>query len=404
MVMVKSQKGFHLLPLLIVVVLVCVGAIGWRVMQKNNDKNQAASSDSKKLGSQEKQWLKDCQGDGRVQMQKSPMNLEDVGMILPLGLTAGAHVTPIDHLYFSPLEFRSPRDKYPVYAMADGYIVEITSRSVNVDTGQARPPEYRFMFQHSCQTISYFDLVTSVDDSIIKQMPDIESKGRATGHIAVKAGQLIGRIGGQTLDTAVYNMDLVLPGFITPSLYDAEPWKVHTDDFFSYFDEPLKSQLLDKNIRKTPPYSGKIDYDQPGKLIGNWFKQGSNGYAGEKGTTGAGENGRGYWSGHLSVFYHAIQPATIIVSLGEFSDGSPEAFAVAGNTPDPASVNKASGIVKYELIQGPNQDGQLPQDKTVRGSVLLQVLDGEKLKMEVFPGKTASQVNGFTPAALTYER
>lgn len=401
MVMVKSQKGFHLLPLLIVVVLICVGAIGWRVMQKNNDKN---SSYSQKVGSQEKQWLEDCKSDGRVQMQKSPMNLEDVGMILPLGLTAGAHVTPIDHLYFSPLEFRSPRDKYPVYAMADGFIIEITSRSVNVDSGEARPPEYRFMFQHSCQTISYFDLLTSVDDSIIQQMPDIKSKGRAGGHVAIKAGQLVGRIGGQTLDTAVYNMDLTLSGFITPSLYDAEPWKVHTDDFFSYFDEPLKSQLLAKNLRKVEPRSGKIDYDQPGKLIGNWFKEGTNGYAGPAGNTGPGENGRGYWSGHLAILYHAINPEIIIVSLGEFSDGPPEAFAVAGNTPDPASVNKASGTVKYELIQGPNQDGQLPQDKTVKGSVLLQVLDGEKLKMEVFPGKTASQISGFTPAAINYER
>src|SRR3989338_6645233 len=119
--------------------------------------------------------------------------------------------------------------------------------------------------------------------------------------LSLKAGQLIGRIGGQTLDTAVYNMNLILPGFITPKLYDGEFWKIHTDDFFSYFNEPLKSQLLAINPRKTPPLSGKIDYDQPGKLIGNWFKEGSGGYAGVTGNTGVGSNGRGYWNGHLSI-------------------------------------------------------------------------------------------------------
>lgn len=404
--MVKSQNGFHLFPVLIAIVLAGVGFVGYRVIQKQTSSGSSSSgSANRQVGDQEKQWLKDCKGKGRVQMQKSPMNLEDVGMIQPLGLTAGAHVTPIDHLYFSPIDFNSPRDKYPVYAMADGYIVELSSRSVNVDSGQSRPPEYRFMFQHSCQTISYFDLVTSVDESIIQQMPDVKSKSHAIGHVPIKAGQLIGRIGGQTLDTAVYNMDLTLPGFITPELYDAEPWKVHTDDFFSYFNEPLKSQLLAKNIRQAEPRSGKIDYDQPGKLIGNWFKEGTNGYAGPEQAQGkAGQNGRGYWSGHLSVFYHSIRPEIIIVSLGEFKDGQPQAFAVAGTSPDPAEVDKSSSVIKYELVQSPTYDGEMPDNKTVMATALFQVLDGEKLKVEIFAGKTGAQVSGFTSAALTYER
>ena len=406
--MPKNQKGFHLLPLLIATVLAGIGFMGYRVMQRNDTGSKSADSTAKgaakDVGEQEKQWLKSCKGEGRVQMQKSPMNLGDVGMILPLGLTAGAHVTPIDHLYFSPIEFNSPRDKYPVYAMADGYIVEVTSRSVNVDTGQARPPEYRIIMQHSCQTISYFDLVTSMDDSIIEQMPDIKSKGRASGHVAIKAGQLIGRIGGQTLDTAVYNMNLILPGFITPKLYDGEFWKIHTDDFFSYFNEPLKSQLLAINPRKTPPLSGKIDYEQPGKLIGNWFKEGSGGYAGVTGNTGVGSNGRGYWNGHLSIFYHFLKPELVIVSLGEFKSGQPQSFAVLGNKPDPASIDKNSGAIKYELIQAPGQNGEIPQDERAMATILFQVMDGEKLKVEVFADKTAAQISNFTSGALIYER
>ena len=40
----------------------------------------------------------------------------------------------------------------------------------------------------------------------------------------------------------------------------------------------------------------------------------------------------------------------------------------------------------------------------VVGVALLQMLEGRKLKMEVFPDKTAAQVNGFTENAKIYVR
>lgn len=352
-------------------------------------------------------WDIGCEDIGRVQMQNSPMNLADVGSIIPLGLVAGAHVTPIDHLYFSPLDFNSPRDAYPVYAMADGYLIDVGVRRQMVDTGAERPPEYRLVFQHSCQTISYFDLVTSLDDSILSQLPKLATSdysGRV--RVPIKAGQLIGRIGGQTLDTAVYNLDLTLPGFISPEMYDAEPWKIHTDDFFSYFDEPLRSDLLALNWRTVEPRSGKIDYDQPGKLIGNWFKEGTNGYGGA-GSYGSGTGSEGYWVGHLAIFYENINPDRIIVSLGNYN-GNPQSFYILGNTPDPATVDVNSGIVKYQLTEPARyiQKSDLTHTPStmVQGTVLFQVLSDERLRMEVFPGKTGDQVSGFTSTALMYER
>ena len=44
------------------------------------------------------------------------------------------------------------------------------------------------------------------------------------------------------------------------------------------------------------------------------------------------------------------------------------------------------------------------QDSDVRGVVLFQLLDDRTLKVETFPGKSASEVAGFTNAALMYER
>src|SRR3990170_2407964 len=55
----------------------------------------------------------------------SPMNLEDVSMILPMGLMIGGHVTPIDHMYFSPINFQSAPDTYDVYSIGKGVITQI---------------------------------------------------------------------------------------------------------------------------------------------------------------------------------------------------------------------------------------------------------------------------------------
>ncbi|KKW05394.1 MAG: hypothetical protein UY40_C0021G0003 [candidate division CPR1 bacterium GW2011_GWC1_49_13] len=69
-----------------------------------------------------------------------PMDLADFSIIIPYGLMIGGHVTPIDHQYYSPMVFNSPRDTYPVYAMADSRLVDIQPR----DTDRGR--EYRMVF------------------------------------------------------------------------------------------------------------------------------------------------------------------------------------------------------------------------------------------------------------------
>ena len=45
-----------------------------------------------------------------------------------------------------------------------------------------------------------------------------------------------------------------------------DQWKPHVVDPFDHIDEPLRSQLLAFNARKTPPLGGKIDYDIDGRL------------------------------------------------------------------------------------------------------------------------------------------
>ena len=381
------QQGFaHIVVVLIM--LVAIGGLAFVAIRRVKSNNGGA--------------LAGCSGNQKVSMTHEPMDMSDVKSVAPMGLTAGAHVTPIDHLYFYPKS--DQRDAAPVYAMADGFITSIEVRGVNVSSGEKRPPEYRLEMQHSCRTTSYFDLITKLDDSILAKAPDAATKGYS-GKIAIKSGQVIGHIGAQSLDTAIYDNTKTLPGFIHPEMYKAEPWKVHTDDFFSYFPASQQAEMLAKNNRKVEPRSGKIDYDQPGKLIGNWFKEGTNGYAGPKNTQVGDGSGRGYWSGHLAIFYDAYDPTKITISIGEFKNGQPQAFAVKGNTPDPAKVDATSGVIKYELVTTSSGVGQnsYQMDNRVMGVVLVQVLPGEKIKFQVFPDATTAQVSGFTNP-VTYER
>ncbi|HVL87559.1 MAG TPA: hypothetical protein VM681_06095 [Candidatus Thermoplasmatota archaeon] len=357
-----------------------------------------------------------CYGAGPVRFTVSPMREEDFPSIIPYGLVVGAHVTPIDHMYFSPANgYGGERDVYEVRVIADGVIYSVQPRDVNVDTGAARQREWRMDIAHTCTFTSYFDLLTSLD-------PAIESEynrtfgGRAGpwDGIPVRAGQVVGRIGGQTLDFGVYDYNVTLPGFVNVSAYAGyEPWKVHTVDPFPHFDEPVRSMLEGKNLRVAPPRAGKIDYDVDGRLSGNWFLSGTNGYAGLE--------QRRYWDGHLSLVYDHLDPTQLRFSIGNWTPGREGQFGVRGNAPDWGDVSDATGRLAIELVQfqhyaanDPSRMGEVrlrPGDvprarnlESVQGVALMELLAPRLLKLEVFPGKTAAEVDGFTDAARIYER
>ncbi len=393
-----NQNGSHVVGILVAIfVLIAIGAIGMRVMSK--DKHIVAGTGSIQATSTKT----NCKGKGTVQLTHEPMDMSDVSTIMPIGTLAGAHVTPIDHLYFYPKDMTN-RDAAPVYAMADGYIISYGERSTRVDNGSAQKPEYQLYFQHSCSFLTYYDLLTSLDPSL---KAEIDKTGGKNLHIPVKSGQVIGRVGAQSLDTAVYNLDLTLKGFVNPDSYKTEAYKLHTDDFFKYFSASNKAEMLAKNPRKFEPVSGKIDYDIDGKLIGNWFEKGSNGYAGGGQRVGN-SNGQGYWTTHLAIVPDAITQNLIDLSFGDYN-GQPTQFSAASGSPDPATVGQDSGVVKYEFVRytpsGPNPTGGVMTPSTqVVGTALFQLTDKRVLKMEVFPSKTAAQVSGFTTSAKTYVR
>ena len=348
-----------------------------------------------------------CEGEGSVNLGALPMDREDFRYLEPYGLMFDSHVTPIDHMYFSPASRDSAIDAYNVYAPADGVITQIQRRDRSGDGGEVKE-EFRLVITYTCTFFSYFDLITVLDPDILKEASELENSDYARTKISVNEGQLIGKIGKQTLDFAVWDTTRRLKGFVNPKSYESEPWKIYTVNPFDYFADDVKEILLAKNLRTVEPIEGKIDYDIDGKLVVNWFEDGTNGYAGS--------NREKYWEGHMSVVYDHLDPTAIIISIGDF-DGQSRQMAVRGNKPDPAEVSTEAGLVKYELInfQYVSSDGRQiegdfePNMKVIEGqelfgTVIFQLMETRRLRMEVFPGKTSAEVSGFTAEARIYER
>jgi hypothetical protein len=363
-----------------------------------------------------------CSGSGEVTFEHSPMRFDDFSTIKPYGAVSGAHVTPIDHMYFAMADRSLGRDSYEVRAIQDGVIYDLSPRDINVDTGEAKEREWRMDIAHTCTFHSYFDLLTSVHPDILEQWEP--TQGGQTGPwegIKIKSGQVVGKIGGQTLDFGVYDYEKVLPGFIYPEHYEREPWKIHTVDPFPYFPEKIRKVLLERNLRKVEPLSGKIDHDIDGTLSGNWFELNTNWYAGV--------NPSKYWSGHLSIAPDSIDPDVWIFATGYWPgarDGSGAAdFLIVDPEIQPDNVEVTDGIIKYDLghsiycfvhepancINRPDGSGKLfakhrkeNVDSAFEGVVLLQMLEDRLLKAEVFPGKTSAEVEHFTTKATVYER
>ena len=308
---------------------------------------------------------------------------------------------------------QAPLDRYSINSPADGYVTQV----------EFLENDYRVIIEHSCDVYSIYIHLEQLAGPL-EDLNDTVSWGKPQYvRIPVNAGETIALDGGTAgFDFSVHDNTVILPGFINPASYVVEPWKIHTVDPYDYFDEPVRSQLLTKNLRQIEPLGGKIDYDVSGRLIGNWFVEGTNGYQGISPTEAPIKPDQqiGYWNTHLAIASSPIDPSNIIVSLGWF-DGRSVQLAVREPDPLPADVSVETGLVKYELWdwqyvhdtngqpwhgmnQGMATDVKAVLGHQMRGVVLFKLLDELHLKMEAFSGLTADEVLGFTDNAEIYER
>ncbi|MDO8508637.1 MAG: hypothetical protein Q7S27_03045 [Nanoarchaeota archaeon] len=342
-----------------------------------------------------------CEGT-KTKFDFAPVNLDKTKVFLPLGLMVGGHVTPIDHHYFQ--NFGNEEYDIEIYSPGKGYITSIQHMP-----GAEEGKDYRMIIEHTCTISSIYIYVSNLPEKINRYTTEEMKNDRI--NIPVEEGELIGYY-KNNLDYNLVDKEVILPGFIVPEHYRAEEWKIHVPNTYDYFNEPIRSKLIELSIRIEEPLSGKIDYDIDGKLVGNWFLEGSDGYAGDSTSL------ERYWLGHLSFVYDAYDTKRIVLSIGNYNGEDSSQFSVKGNTPDPAGISVDDGIIKYELVRydyvnldGSSWDRISPvkglktiEIQNVEGIVLAQMIEGRKIKFEAFPKMTASQVSGFTSNAKVYER
>lgn len=369
--------------------------------------------------------LQGCEEKESVTFTHLPLDLDKITVIEPQGELTGfvsGHITPGDHVGY---QYDPEAAAIPVYALADGHLVRVER---NPDYFGIGVKNYHLYFEYSCSMFGSYIHITEIAPELLNADPRLkeldsfaedkipDEKRYPYPRIPVKAGQLLGKaekwglLGMLTVDTSK-----TLTGFVNPKLYDGEPWKVHAVPAFDYFAEPLKTQLMQKNPRTAEPRGGKIDFDVDGKLAGNWFLEGTD-YAGDRSKPYCGDYLCPYWNGHLAFVPDFVTPVnTIRVSIGYDAGLGDQGPYGVDSFWFPSHVTVAAGPIKYELLKLKDitaERGFTSHSKAlitentneVLGTLLVQLVEARKLKMEVFPRKKASEVSGFSGKEKVYVR
>ena len=388
----------------------------------SSDNTVASGSTTENMTMQSEYSQGRCDPDGMTHLDSSPMNPDEIIYISPMGGMHGDHITPIDHMYIN----YDPDESHDVYAMADGHLVYASHTGV----------DHRVVIEYSCSLYSIYIHIQTLDQTIESQLEWMRlegiSKGRAYPRVPIKSGTVIGQVSGRgSFDISVVDTRETLTGFVNPESYKGEFWKLHCMDPFDYWKGSFRQDLLQKTIvvnEDTP--GGKIDYDVDGKLVGNWFEEGTGGYSGAR--TSDDPNGS---KGHLAFAYNYHIRDTIWISFGTFGDKfvsaneSSRGYGIRHNLPDPADIGVESGLVKFDLIALDKGNGELTgyrvastgrlwdgktypeggrlipvyrQDSV--GTLLVTMLDDRTIKVEVFRKTPLDKVTGFTDKSKIYER
>jgi hypothetical protein len=407
-----------LLFLLFVVIIGVIGFVGYKVAHDGHTTASTANTppnvgNADSLDPVQKGLASTngkCTGTGSTKMTYAPMAAKDIGTIAPMGEYGGSHVTPIDHEYYYQADPTKPKDSYPVYAVMDG---DLTSMgSVSTPTGGTN---WNVTLAHSCTFMVLYNLMTSVAPDVMKQVPSNWRQIGGAIKVPVKAGQLIGYVGGQSLDFQVGDTTYINPKLLYHTAYDnTEPFKINTVHPLDYFADSVKNQILPKYLRTAEPRDGNYAYDVDGEAVGSWFKVGTNGYAGGDVPTGGSTNTT---VGHLALAYDGFDPSALVFSIGDYLNGVPKVLIVNDKTTDWTKTTPNSGIVKVQLAEGSirKPDGSIWNGGYVAGGLryvptvnqataLMQLTAKQELKFELFIGKTPAQVTGFDASAVMYNR
>lgn len=334
-------------------------------------------------------------GEGRMTYTVLPLDTTYFTEIIPLGhLFPPGHPIPTSHTYWilSRNNWGGQEDGFnkPVRAPANGVITNI------IFTKWENYPDYSVHIRHSNSFLTIFNHLSSIDQKILDKIgyPLKEGYNGNKVNILVLAGDTLGKSSadyGQSaaLDMGAYDRNVL--SYIHPEKYPIPSQQAISP--LDNFSLEMKELLFKKVKRIAEPRGGKYDFDVQGKLAGNWFIEGTDGW----------KNGDGF-KNYLSFVYDVYDPVYLRISIGEKLDGG--LYRVKNNSPDFKDISINSGKVVYHLIptrEGVEFLGWIDYySQTVTKTLLVQMLNDEKIKVELFDGEIQSP--NFTGNAKFFTR
>lgn len=302
-----------------------------------------------------------------------PMNPAWMNHIISLGwINPPGHTIPTDHIYIGYVQKAgdpTPPGPLVVYAPGAATIQQI----LRVPVGGIA--ECKVWFRMT-GTFTYY-----LDHLVLDGSLQVGS--------AVVAGQRVGTTGlAPSFDMGVIDEEINL-AFLNPARYGAPGYSqtYHCGKPLTYFTDALKTQLYPLVDREGLDKDSRIDFDLPGRLIGNWFQDVS---------PPAVDGQPGGWERELAFAYDCQHPSKVLIAIGGTLPLMGK-WAIPADAPDPATIGVSQGLVIYPLWS--------PFDPTRVGTMLVQLVDESHLKVQVFTGiPGAGEVLAFDGNALIYAR
>lgn len=326
--------------------------------------------------------------EGKIFFQSLPIDMNGVIFYESIG---ALDIFPKDHGGFHHKEIQSPNVTIPVFAMADGQITSLGKGGV----------DYFVSVRYSTTISVRLGHVGSFSSLVLDHLSSPEPGAFEEVTIPVKSGDIIGYVCScSALDLGLHDESLEL-NFSYPEEYGFE--LRYAADPLNYYEDPLRTEFLNKVLREDEPRGGKVDYDVRGKIIGNWHLE---------------IDPHVQFGDQLAIAYDHIHGSRISISDGyaRFVENiSENIFWIKGNIPKPEDIGV--GVqVKYEMIVPDrwkkisdqvfelSDISNVDMESPVVATYLLELVGTERLKVESFVGKTADEVSDFTGNERVYVR
>ena len=302
--------------------------------------------------------------------------------VLPIPLDKLARITPIGHnnkplpnkgTYWNTCDgqwlFPSPRpcvlERLPVRAPGDGVVMDVQHVDDGIVVIEGPPGLYL--------TIGHVTPAT----------------GLRRGD-RVSAGEIVATMFyTHSVDLTVYNNGVTPHAFVNPARMP--PPYLYAQNAIEQFPEPMRSQLISRVGTASDPI-GRLSWDRAGTAAGAWFLEGT---PVERSMEAV------FFKNQLFLGRLAERETSRILTVGERWAGlESDLLVVDPAAPSWNTITPANGVVALKLWRL-GRDG-LPAFDFPHGTLLVQVLPGERIRVEWFDHHDA--VTSFTAAARIYER